>query len=58
MKRRERSSPPGIPVRIGIHTSIAGRLEHAAERAHELGCDAFQSFSASQSNRRGSALKA
>jgi len=50
VKRRERSSPPGIPVRIGIHTSIAGRLEQAAERAHELGCDAFQIFSASPRN--------
>jgi len=35
------------PVRIGIHTSIAGRLEQAAERARALGCDAFQIFSAS-----------
>jgi len=35
------------PVRIGIHTSIAGRLEQAAERASELGCDAFQIFSTS-----------
>ena len=34
-------------VRIGIHTSIAGRLELAAERAAELGCDAFQIFSSS-----------
>lgn len=50
MKRRERSFRPGIPVRIGIHTSIAGRLEQAAERAHQLGCDAFQIFSASPRN--------
>ncbi|HXE74247.1 MAG TPA: deoxyribonuclease IV [Candidatus Xenobia bacterium] len=49
MKRRERSSRT-TPVRIGIHTSIAGRLEQAAERAHELGCDAFQIFSASPRN--------
>lgn len=34
-------------VRIGIHTSIAGRLELAVERAQELGCDAFQIFSSS-----------
>lgn len=49
MKRRERSTRR-TPVRIGIHTSIAGRLEQAAERAHELGCDAFQIFSASPRN--------
>ncbi len=47
MKRRERSTRLPAPVRIGIHTSIAGRLEQAAERAGELGCDAFQIFSAS-----------
>jgi deoxyribonuclease-4 len=48
VKRKERrvTSPPA-PVRIGIHTSIAGRLEQAAERAKELGCDAFQIFSSS-----------
>lgn len=34
-------------VRIGIHTSIAGRLENAVDRAAELGCDAFQMFSSS-----------
>lgn len=59
MKRKERSSAPPVhpersrgaaPVRIGIHTSIAGRLEQAADRARELGCDAFQIFSASPRN--------
>jgi deoxyribonuclease-4 len=34
-------------LRIGIHTSIAGSLEKAALRAHELGANAFQIFSAS-----------
>lgn len=33
-------------MRIGVHTSIAGALENAAHRAHEIGCDAFQIFSA------------
>ena len=44
-KRRKAARPPA-PVRIGIHTSIAGRLEQAAERARQLGCDTFQIFSA------------
>lgn len=33
-------------MRIGVHTSIAGALANAAHRAHEIGCDAFQIFSA------------
>ena len=33
--------------RIGIHTSIAGGVEMAAERAWRLGCNAFQIFSSS-----------
>ncbi len=33
--------------RIGIHTSIAGGVENAAERAYRLGCTAFQIFSSS-----------
>ncbi len=37
----------GARVSIGIHTSIAGRLELAAERAKDLGCDGFQIFSSS-----------
>jgi deoxyribonuclease-4 len=37
----------GARVSIGIHTSIAGRLELAAERARELGCDGFQIFTSS-----------
>jgi deoxyribonuclease-4 len=47
--KRTRPRTPGkpAPVRIGIHTSIAGRLESAAERASHLGCDAFQIFSSS-----------
>ncbi len=33
--------------RIGIHTSAAGGVENAAERAWRLGCSAFQMFSSS-----------
>lgn len=33
-------------MRIGVHTSIAGALANAAHRAHEIGCDTFQIFSA------------
>jgi deoxyribonuclease-4 len=33
--------------RIGIHTSIAGGVENAAERANRLGCNTFQIFSTS-----------
>ena len=34
-------------MRIGIHTSTAGSLEKAALKAHELGANTFQIFSAS-----------
>lgn len=33
--------------RIGIHTSIAGGVENAAERAYRLGCNTLQIFSTS-----------
>jgi deoxyribonuclease-4 len=33
--------------RVGVHTSIAGSLDQAAERAHQIGCTAFQIFSSS-----------
>src|SRR5437870_872364 len=33
--------------RIGIHTSIAGGVANAAERAYRLGCNTFQIFSSS-----------
>jgi deoxyribonuclease-4 len=40
--------PPRITSRrIGIHTSIAGGVQNAAERAYRLGCNAFQIFSTS-----------
>jgi len=42
---RARCYPDG--VRLGIHTSIAGSLERAALKAHDLGANCFQIFSAS-----------
>jgi deoxyribonuclease-4 len=44
--------PPKRPPRqtarrIGIHTSVAGGVHNAAERACRLGCNAFQIFSSS-----------
>src|SRR5712692_10510642 len=44
--------PPKRPLRltsrrIGIHTSIAGGVQNAAERAYRLGCSTFQIFSSS-----------
>ena len=43
------ASAPRPPAarRIGIHTSTAGGVETAAERAYRLGCSAFQVFSSS-----------
>ncbi len=41
-------TPPRLTSRrIGIHTSIAGGVETAAERAYRLGCNTFQVFSSS-----------
>jgi deoxyribonuclease IV len=39
--------PPPGPRRIGIHTSTAGGVEMAAERAYRLGANTFQIFSSS-----------
>ena len=40
--------PPKLTSRrIGIHTSTAGGVENAAERAYRLGCNTFQIFSSS-----------
>jgi deoxyribonuclease-4 len=39
--------PARTSRRIGIHTSIAGGVENAAERAYRLGCSTFQIFSTS-----------
>lgn len=35
-----------IPMKVGVHTSIAGALENAAHHAKKIGCDTFQMFSA------------
>jgi len=43
---RQRPLPQGSP-RIGIHTSAAGGVENAAERAYRLGCNTLQIFSSS-----------
>src|SRR5512133_3182530 len=41
-------TPPRLTSRrVGIHTSIAGGVELAAERAYRLGCNTFQIFSSS-----------
>jgi len=40
--------PPAVTSRrIGIHTSSAGGVQNAAERAYRLGCNTFQIFSTS-----------
>jgi deoxyribonuclease-4 len=40
--------PPALRARrIGIHTSIAGGVDNAAERAYRLGCNTLQIFSTS-----------
>jgi deoxyribonuclease IV len=33
-------------VRVGVHTSIAGSVVNAVDRARKIGCDTFQMFSA------------
>ncbi len=43
----ERRSTKSTSRRIGIHTSIAGGVENAAERAYRLGCNTLQIFSSS-----------
>jgi deoxyribonuclease-4 len=40
-------SPRPTSRRIGIHTSSAGGVQNAAERAYRLGCNTFQIFSSS-----------
>ena len=40
--------PPRLTSRrIGIHTSCAGGVQNAAERAYRIGCNTFQMFSSS-----------
>jgi deoxyribonuclease IV len=48
LKRRPPARRPLLTSRrIGIHTSSAGGVENAAERAYRLGCNTFQIFSSS-----------
>jgi deoxyribonuclease-4 len=47
LQRAPKSPPTLTSRRIGIHTSIAGGVENAAERAYRLGCNALQIFSSS-----------
>lgn len=48
LKRRAPKRPPLLTSRrIGIHTSSAGGVQNAAERAYRLGCNTFQVFSSS-----------
>lgn len=44
-------------ARIGIHTSIAGSLHQAAERAYALGANTFQIFSSSPRMWKAGAIK-
>jgi deoxyribonuclease IV len=48
LRRHPRKQPPRMTLRrIGIHTSTAGGVHTAAERAYRLGCSALQIFSSS-----------
>src|SRR3984893_1950636 len=48
LRRRPPKRPPRLTARrIGIHTSSAGGVQNAAERAYRLGCNTFQIFSSS-----------
>jgi deoxyribonuclease-4 len=48
LKRPAPKRPPRVTSRrIGIHTSSAGGVQNAAERAYRLGCNTFQIFSSS-----------
>jgi deoxyribonuclease IV len=48
LRRRAPKHPPRLTARrIGIHTSTAGGVHNAAERAYRLGCNTLQIFSSS-----------
>lgn len=48
LKLRPPKHPPRLTTRrIGIHTSVAGGVQNAAERAYRIGCNTFQIFSSS-----------
>ena len=45
LKQPAPKHPPKLTSRrIGIHTSTAGGVENAAERAYRLGCNTLQIF--------------
>ena len=46
-RRPPKRAPRLTSRRIGIHTSSAGGVQNAAERAYRLGCNTFQIFSSS-----------
>lgn len=45
--RAPKRAPRLTSRRVGIHTSSAGGVQNAAERAYRLGCNTFQIFSSS-----------
>lgn len=47
-----------MTIRLGAHVSSAGGVDKAAERAHELGCQAFQIFTASPRQWRAASVPA
>ena len=48
IRKSSSTKPPKLTSRrIGIHTSAAGGVSNAAERAYQLGCNTFQMFSSS-----------
>src|SRR5947209_7017354 len=48
LKQPPPASPPKLTkLKIGIHTSTAGGVDKAAERAYRLGCNTLQMFSSS-----------
>lgn len=48
LKHARPKQPPRLTARrIGIHTSTAGGVQNAAERAYRLGCNTLQIFSSS-----------
>ena len=48
LRRPAPKRPPRLTSRrVGIHTSSAGGVQNAAERAYRLGCNTFQMFSSS-----------
>ncbi|MGH9535617.1 MAG: deoxyribonuclease IV [Terriglobales bacterium] len=51
-----RAAPNPLGPRVGVHTSVAGGLPLAADRARALGCQTLQIFSSSPRQWRGAEL--